>query len=58
MEIGQMTPFFPYTIINLFLIFISEFENTKNSFSCGPPFGSFWSVNFSLKATDLDSSSH
>ena len=39
---------------------ISEFENTPNLFSCGHPFGSFWSVkylNLWSKATDLDSSS-
>ena len=43
----------------LFVTFISEFENTQNSFSCGLPFGPFWSVkylNFSPKATDSDSS--
>ena len=36
MEIGQMTPFFPYTIINLFLIFISEFEYEKFIFMWSP----------------------
>ena len=58
----QMTPFFhlPFPI-QLFLIFISEFDNTENSFSCGAPFGPFWSIkylNFWPKATDSDSSSH
>ena len=33
METRQMTPFF---LIFLFVTLISEFENTKNSFSCGP----------------------
>ena len=30
----------------LFLTFISEFENTQNSFPCGPPFGLFCSVKY------------
>ena len=41
----------------MFVTFISEFENTQTSFSCGPPFGSFWFVkhlSFWLKATNLD----
>ena len=45
-------------LLFLFVIFISEFENTQNSFSCGPPFGLFWSVkylNFWPKATHSDS---
>ena len=33
METRQMTPFF---LIFLFVTLISGFENTKNSFSCGP----------------------
>ena len=41
----QMTPFFPSSH-SLFLIFISEFENAQNSFSCSPPFGPFWSVKY------------
>ena len=41
METRQMTPFFSSTFSNLFVIFISEFENAQNSFSCGPPFGPF-----------------
>ena len=47
--------------IYLFVTFISEFENTQNSFSFGPPYGPFWSVkylNFWPKATNSDSSSH
>ena len=45
----------------LLVTFISEFENTQNSFPCGSPFGPFWSVkyiNFWSKATDSDSSSY
>ena len=30
----------------MFLIFISEFENTQNSFSCGPTFGPFCSAKY------------
>ena len=37
MKTRQMTPFFSSTFSNLFVIFISEFENAQNSFSCGPP---------------------
>ena len=61
MEARQMTPFFSSIFSDLFVIFISEFENTQNSFLCRPPFGSFWSVkylNFWPKATDSASSSH
>ena len=32
----QMTPLFSPTFSNLFVIFISEFENAQNSFACGP----------------------
>ena len=46
METRQMTPFFSSTFSNLFVIFISEFENAQNSFSCGPHFGPFQSVKF------------
>ena len=45
----------------MFVTFISEFENTQNSFSCGASFGPFWSVkyvSFWPKATDADSSSY
>ena len=35
--------FFP---LWLFVTFIFVFENSQNSFSCGPPFGLFWSVKF------------
>ena len=34
METKQMTSFFSSTFSNLFVIFISEFENAQNSFSC------------------------
>ena len=30
----------------LLVTFISEFENTQNSFPCGSPFGPFWSVKY------------
>ena len=36
METRQMTPFFSSTFSNLLVIFISEFENVQNSFSCDP----------------------
>ena len=52
-----LSAFFDLTVCNFF----SEFESTQNSFSCGPPFGSSWSVkylNFWPRATDSDSSSH
>ena len=45
----------------LFVIFISDFQNTQNSFSCGRPFDPNWSVkylNFWPKATDSDSSTY
>ena len=62
MEARQMTPFFHLLFaIYLFVIFISEFEITQKSFSCGSLFGPFWSVkylNFRPKATDSDSFSH
>ena len=61
-ETGQMIPFFSSTFSAPFVTFISEFENTQNSFSCGsPPYGPFWSEkyhNFCPKATDLESSSY
>ena len=41
--------------------FISESENTQNSFSCGLHFGLFWSVkylNFWPEATNSDNSSY
>ena len=42
METKQMIPFFFHILfaLSLFLTFISEFENTQNSFLCGP----FWSA--------------
>ena len=56
METRQMIPFFSSIFsAQLFVIFISEFENTQNSF---PLFGPFWSVKyfkFWPKATDSDS---
>ena len=41
METRQMTQFFSSPLSDLFVIFISEFENTQNSFLYGPPFGPF-----------------
>ena len=41
MRTRQMIPFF-----TLFLTFISEFENTQNSFRYGPPFCLFWPVKY------------
>ena len=61
METTQMTPFFSSTFSALTVTFISEFENTQNSFSCGSPFDKFWSIkylNFMPEATDSDSSSY
>ena len=61
METRQMTPFFSSTFSALTVTFISEFENTQNSFSCGSPFDKFWSIkylNFMPEATDSDSSSY
>ena len=54
-------PIFSSTFSDLAVILISEFENTENSFSCGAPFGPFWSIkylNFWPKTTDSGSSSH
>ena len=42
----QMTSFFSSTFSTLFVIFISEFENSQNSFSCGPSFGPFRSAKY------------
>ena len=62
METGQMIPLFSFTFSTaMFVILISEFENTQNSFSCGPSFGLLWSVkylNIWPKATDWGSSSY
>ena len=61
MKTRQTTLFFSSTFSTLFVTFISEFENTQNSFSCGPLFGPLWSVkylNFCPKATDSDSASY
>ena len=45
MEARQMTPFFSSTF-SVFVAFIFVFENGQNSFSCGPPFGPFWSAKY------------
>ena len=52
-------PIFSSTFSALFVMFISDFGNNQNSFSCGPPFVPFWSVkypNLCPKATNSDSS--
>ena len=58
METRLMIPFFSSIFpIKLFVILFPEFENTENSFSCGPQFGPFWSVkylNVRPKATSSD----
>ena len=42
-----MTPFFSSTFSALTVCNIQfVFENNQNSFSCDPPFGSFWSVKY------------
>ena len=46
METRQMTPFFSSTFYALFVTFIFIFGNSQNSFSCGVPFGPFWSVKY------------
>ena len=48
METRQMTPLFfdlPFPLY-LFVTYIFVFENSQNSFSCGPLFGPFWSVKY------------
>ena len=45
METRKMT-FFSSTFYALFVTFIFIFEYSQNSFSCGPPFGPFWSVKY------------
>ena len=60
METRQIPHFLYLRFPIIIVIFISEFENTRNLLLCGPPFGPFWSVkylNFWPKATDSDSSS-
>ena len=61
METTQMTPFFHLlSLLYLFVTFISEIENTQNSFS-NSLLGLLWSAKylpFLPKATDLDSSSY
>ena len=46
MKTRQMTPFFIYVFLKLCLAFIFIFQNGRNSFSCGHPFGLFWSVKY------------
>ena len=40
---GRKQGNFPF---ELFVTFIFVFENSQNSFSCGSPFGQFWSVKY------------
>ena len=44
----QMNPGFFHLLfeLKLLVIFIFVFENCQNSFSWGPPFGSFWSAKY------------
>ena len=44
MQTRQMTQFFIYFFQSVTFIFI--FENCRNSFSCGLPFGPLWSVKY------------
>ena len=47
METRQMSRFFFIYFFRFnFVIFISEFKNTENTFSCGSHFGSLWSVKY------------
>ena len=42
----QMAPLFPSTFSVLFIKLIFAFKYFQYSFSCGPPFGPFWSVKY------------
>ena len=46
MKTREMTPFVSSTFSALTVTFIFVFENNQNWFSCGPPFGPFWSVKY------------
>ena len=47
MENRQMIPFFHLLFpLYLFVTFVFVFENSQNSFPCGPAFGLFWSVKY------------
>ena len=47
MKTIQITSFFHLLFpLELFVTFIFVFENSQNSFSCGPPFRPFWSVRY------------
>ena len=45
MKTRQMTSFWSSTFSGLIPV-IFVFENSQNSFSCGPIFGPFWSVKY------------
>ena len=42
----KMTSFFSSAFSTLFEAFIFVFQNSRNSFACGLPFGPFWSVKY------------
>ena len=46
METRQITPFFSTNCSAVSVTFIFAFENNKNLFSGGPPFGPFWPVKY------------
>ena len=47
METRRITPFFSSTFSALTVCNIHfVFETSQNSFSCGPPFGPFWSAKY------------
>ena len=46
METKKMTSFFSSAFSTLFEAFIFVFQNSRNSFACGLPFGPFWSVKY------------
>ena len=58
MENIQMIPVFHLLFtLQLFVTFIFIFENSQNSFSCGPHFGPFWSVKYLNFGQELPSQS-
>ena len=58
METIQMIPVFNLLFtLQLFVTFIFIFENSQNSFSCGPHFGPFWSVKYLNFGQELPSQS-
>ena len=45
-ETRQMTPFFSSSSSALTICNYFAFENSRNLFSCDPPFGPFWSIKY------------